>query len=48
MAVRKLLAAAAAVVVLVLGATGVQHGVEQGPAAVTPANGTTTGNTPWT
>jgi len=48
MAVKKLLAAAAAVVVLALGAAGVQHGVEQGPVAVTLANGTTTGNTPWT
>ncbi|WP_326622382.1 hypothetical protein OG863_35155 [Streptomyces decoyicus] len=48
MAIKKLPAAAGAVVVLVLGAVGNQHGVEQGPAAVTPAGGPTTDNTPWT
>ncbi|AQW54211.1 MULTISPECIES: hypothetical protein [Streptomyces] len=45
MAIKKLPAAAGAVVVL--GAVGNQHGVEQGPVAVTPAD-ETPGNTPWT
>ncbi|MGW7019504.1 hypothetical protein ACWGGS_09185 [Streptomyces decoyicus] len=48
MAIKKLPAAAGAVVVLVLGAVGDQHGVERGPAAVTRADGPATDNTPWT
>ncbi|WP_158713056.1 hypothetical protein [Streptomyces sp. NRRL S-1813] len=48
MAIKKLPAAAGAVVVLVLGAVGNQHGVARGPAAMTPADGPTTDNTPWT
>jgi hypothetical protein len=48
MAIKKLPAAAGAVVVLLLGAVGNQHGVEQGPVAVTPAGETPAGNTPWT
>ncbi|MFE9094249.1 hypothetical protein [Streptomyces sp. NPDC007264] len=43
MVIKKFLAAAGAAVVLVLGAAGIQHGVEQGPVAVAPAD-----NTPWT
>ncbi|MFH8570221.1 hypothetical protein [Streptomyces sp. NPDC017993] len=48
MAIKKSLAAAGAVVVLVLGALGNQHGVEQGPVAMTPAGETPARNTPWT
>ncbi|MGW7489191.1 hypothetical protein [Streptomyces sp. NPDC054786] len=48
MAIKKLPAAAGAVVVLILGAVGHQHGVEQGPVAVTPADGPPADNTPWT
>lgn len=48
MAIKKLLAAAGAVFVLVLGAVANQHGVEQGAVAVTLADGTCVGNTPWT
>ncbi|MET7801483.1 hypothetical protein [Streptomyces decoyicus] len=47
MAIKKL-PAAGAVVVLVLGAVGHQHGVELGPVAVLPAGETPAGNTPWT
>ncbi|MER5540062.1 hypothetical protein [Streptomyces mirabilis] len=47
MAIKKLLATAGAVVVLVLGAVGIQHSVEQGPVAVTLADETPS-NTPWT
>ena len=48
MAIKKLLAAAGAVGVLVLCAAGNQHGVEQGPVAVTRAGAPSDGNTPWT
>ncbi|MEV5121819.1 hypothetical protein AB0K49_03255 [Streptomyces decoyicus] len=48
MAIKKLPAAVGAVVVLLLGAVGNQHGMEQGPAAVLPADETPAGNTPWT
>lgn len=48
MAIKKLPAAAGAVVVLVFGTVGIQHGVEQGPVAVTQAGDTPVGNTPWT
>ncbi|WP_329220900.1 hypothetical protein OG352_28805 [Streptomyces sp. NBC_01485] len=44
MVIKKLLAAAGVVVVLVLGAVGNQHGVERGPVAATPP----ADNTPWT
>ncbi|MFG2892320.1 hypothetical protein [Streptomyces sp. NPDC048248] len=47
MAIKKSSAVARATV-LVLGAAGNQHGVEQGPVAVLPAGGTPTDNTPWT
>jgi hypothetical protein len=48
MAIKKLPTAAETVVVLVLGAVGHEHGVEQGPVAVTPAGETPADNTPWT
>jgi hypothetical protein len=48
MTVKKLLAAVVAVVVLIPGAAGLQHDVEQSPAAMALADGTTTDNTPWT
>ncbi|MGW2647192.1 hypothetical protein ACWC2T_20220 [Streptomyces sp. NPDC001393] len=48
MAIKKLPAAPGAVVVLFLGAVGNQHGVKQGPVAVTLADETPAGNTPWT
>ncbi|MEW1751751.1 hypothetical protein ACIQU1_21980 [Streptomyces angustmyceticus] len=48
MAIRKLPAAAEAVVVLVPGAAGHQHSVEQGPVAVLSAGETPGSNTPWT
>ncbi|MFD8542653.1 hypothetical protein [Streptomyces sp. NPDC059649] len=48
MATKRLTAAAGAVVVLVLGAVGSQHGVEQRPVAVTPADAPPADNTPWT
>ncbi|MFE5893925.1 hypothetical protein ACWCQZ_35630 [Streptomyces sp. NPDC002285] len=47
MAIKKQLAAAESAVVLDLGALGHQHGVRQGPVAMTPA-AETSGNTPWT
>lgn len=53
MAIKKLLVAAGAVFVLVLGAVAIQavahqRGVEQGQAAVTQADGYSADNTPWT
>ncbi|MFF2130252.1 hypothetical protein ACFVW1_33760 [Streptomyces olivochromogenes] len=45
--IKKLLAAAGAVVVLALGSVGHQHGAEQRPATVTLTNETPR-NTPWT
>lgn len=45
--IKKLLAAAGAVVVLALASAGHQHGVEQRPAGVTLTNETPR-NTPWT
>ncbi|WP_159033096.1 hypothetical protein [Streptomyces fodineus] len=48
MAIKKLPAAAGAVVVLVLCAGGNRHSVEQGPVAMTPADETSVDNTPWT
>jgi hypothetical protein len=48
MVIKRLLAAAGAVVVLVLGAAGNQHGAEQGPVAVAAADEALDGNTPWT
>ncbi|MFJ1610806.1 hypothetical protein ACIOHS_47055 [Streptomyces sp. NPDC088253] len=46
--IKNLLAAAGAVVVLSLGAVGNQHGVGQGPVAVTLADEAPAVNTPWT
>jgi hypothetical protein len=48
LAIKKLLAAAGTVVVLVLSVVGNQHGAEQGRVAVPPGDVTTDDNTPWT
>ncbi|WP_432143665.1 hypothetical protein [Streptomyces sp. bgisy084] len=48
MSIKTLPAAAGAVFVLVLGAVGSQHGMEQVPVAVARADEKSAANTPWT
>jgi hypothetical protein len=48
MTIKKLLAALGAVFVVVLGAAAHQHSAEPASTAVSLADGSTTGDTPWT